>query len=214
MLVGEPGAVIVFDKLRHATALHEAGHAVAAYTVGSFFKASIRPAGHSLGRVIRISANEGRWITRESLISEMVIILAGRVAEEVERDKDASFQVGAGAADDLQKATIMARRMVTEWGFGSKIGSKVLHEPGGPQPTAQEGSMFPVSSQTLQYMDDDIAEIMSEAHKKSRELLSAYEPLFRAIARELEKRHDLSLLDVRELPEAELEAKPTSSETM
>ncbi len=114
------GAVLS-DSDRHAIAVHEAGHAIAAATLDGAKrpeKATIVPRGRALGVVLSPPKDDQKLVNRQQLMSDIVVCLAGRAAELVAFGEQG---ISTGAEDDLRKATNLASRMAALWSMGSSM---------------------------------------------------------------------------------------------
>ncbi len=111
---------VVTEKERKLTAYHEAGHAVATFyeqPETPVHQVSIIPRGRSGGMTISLPGDDNNYMTKNRMINEIVSLLGGRVAERLVLD-----DVSTGASSDLERATAIARAMVTKYGFSDKLG--------------------------------------------------------------------------------------------
>ena len=116
----ERKSMVISDHERKVTAYHEAGHAlVAKLTPGTdpVHKVTIIPRGMALGLTQQLPAEDKYMLTRDYLLKTIAVLLAGRAAEEIIYNERTT-----GAGNDLERATEMARKMVTEWGMSEKVG--------------------------------------------------------------------------------------------
>lgn len=164
---------LVNQREREIVAHHETGHAlVAALTPGAdpVQKITIIPRGlAALGYTMQAPTEDRFLLTRDELIAKIDVLLGGRAAEQL-----VFGQVSTGAANDLVKATDIARRMVGEFGMSEKFQNVVLH--------AQRNSMFPgdgagfgrpreYSESTQQYIDEQIADLIKQRYAHVKEVL-------------------------------------------
>jgi cell division protease FtsH len=151
------------EKERNLTAYHEAGHAIVGYLSPEHdpvYKVSIVPRGRALG-VTQFMPDQDRYSHSLTYLNSAIATLyGGRLAEEIQFGAEA---VTTGASSDIVRATELARRMVTEWGFGSL----------GPVNYAKTDYMgSSVFSETIQAtIDEEINKILSTAQNRARELL-------------------------------------------
>ncbi len=120
MMGTERRSMVINEKEKRTTAVHEAGHAlVARLTEGAdpVHKVTIIPRGSALGLTAQLPVDDRYNYSREHMEGMLAILMGGRVAEEVVLD-----QMTTGAGNDIERATSLARKMVTEWGMSDKIG--------------------------------------------------------------------------------------------
>ena len=156
---------------RKLTAYHETGHALtAAFTSGSdpVQKISIIPRGFALGYTMQLPVEDRYTITQSDLLGRIDILLGGRVAEEM-----MSGEYSTGAANDLTKATDIARKMITDYGMSERFRNVALTSRGGIPGNERQDPMFQreYSEATQQYVDNEIARIVEERYAKVKELL-------------------------------------------
>ena len=157
---------LVNKKEREIVAYHETGHAVtAAFTPGSdtVQKISIVPRGlAALGYTLQTPTEDRYLLTRDELISKIDVLLGGRAAEQL-----VFGMVSTGAANDLVKATDIARRMITEFGMSKKFENVVLQSPAGAGLLGDGVSLRQereYAETTQQYIDEEVARIMGERY--------------------------------------------------
>ena len=122
MMGAERRSMVMDEKDKRNTAYHEAGHALVALTVPEadpVHKATIIPRGRALGLVMQLPEQDKFSMNYVEMTSRLAIMMGGRVAEELKFGKD---QVTSGASSDIEQATKLARRMVTQWGFSDDLG--------------------------------------------------------------------------------------------
>jgi cell division protease FtsH len=122
MLGAERKSLVMREEERRLTAFHEAGHAVCAMMVKGndpLHKVTIVPRGRALGLAFTLPEDDRVSVTREQLEARLVMAYGGRVAEELMFGRD---RVTTGAASDIQQATSIARRYVSQWGLSDAIG--------------------------------------------------------------------------------------------
>jgi cell division protease FtsH len=155
-------------------AYHESGHALVQSLLPDadpVHKVSIIPRMHMGGATFSLPEKDRTVYTKKYLLSVIQVCFGGRVAEEI-----ACGDVSSGAQADIQQATDIARRMVTEWGMSEKLGFVAYNSDQG-----QPGFEFmqrEYSDQTAQVIDSEIQAIMQEAYKNVKQLLETHrEPL-------------------------------------
>ena len=131
LMGAERKSMAMDEREKMNTAYHEAGHAICSlFTEGSdpIHKATIIPRGRALGMVQQLPEKDRYSITRQQMMSRLVVAMGGRVAEEMKFGYDS---VTSGASGDIQMATNLARSMVTEWGMSDLLGPVLYAENSG-----------------------------------------------------------------------------------
>jgi cell division protease FtsH len=170
MMGAERRSMVMSDKEKTNTAYHEAGHAIIGRLVPEHdpvHKVTIIPRGRALG-VTQYLPEEDRYsMNRTQLFSQLCSLFGGRIAEELIGGFDG---VTTGASNDIERATQMARNMVTKWGLNEKMGPILYGEddsqaPGGGNTHYSEG--------TSREIDQEVKLILNEAYARAMELLQA-----------------------------------------
>jgi cell division protease FtsH len=169
---------------KETVAYHEAGHALVAERrphADRVAKISIIPRGVAALGYTQQQPTEDRYLLKKAeLLDRLDVLLGGRVAEEV-----VFGDVSTGAQDDLQRATDLARHMVTRFGMSERLGLATLAEP----PTAPflrvTGNLGPreYSERTAQVIDEEIGKLLEEAHTRVRATLTQQRDLLESLAR-------------------------------
>ncbi|MDR0447602.1 MAG: ATP-dependent zinc metalloprotease FtsH [Treponema sp.] len=180
---------------RKLTAYHEAGHALtAAFTPGAdpVQKISIIPRGFALGYTMQLPLEDRYTVTQSDLLGKINILLGGRIAEEM-----ISGEYSTGAANDLVKATDIARKIITDYGMSKRFRHVALTSRGGMPGSERHDPIFQreYSEATQQYIDDEIAHIVEEQYELVTGLLLQKKELLEKVA--------LSLLEKESLDEKE-----------
>jgi cell division protease FtsH len=176
---------IISPEERRIVAYHETGHAmIAAFTPGSdpVQKISIVPRGFgALGYTLQMPIEDRYLMTEEELLGKIDVLMGGRAAEELVFGK-----ISTGAANDLTKATDIARRMITDYGMSGRFRNIALTQRGagmmgGHQP---QEPMFhrEYSEATQQYIDEEIARMVEQRYSAAKETLEKNRPLLDKIA--------------------------------
>jgi len=151
-------------------AYHEAGHAIVAIGIPEVdrpHKVSIVPRGRMLGVTWTLPEKENYHMQRRRVVGELAVMFGGRVAEEV-----FCGDISAGAANDIQRATQLARAMISEWGMSDKIGPINYAERQGSDFLGTEllrGRDH--SEQTAREIDEEIKRLLTEAHTRARAIV-------------------------------------------
>jgi cell division protease FtsH len=177
---------ILKPEERKLTAYHEAGHAlVAAITPNAdpVQKISIIPRGFALGYTLQMPVEDRYTVTQSDLLGKIDILLGGRIAEEM-----ISGEFSTGAANDLTKATDIARKMITDYGMSERFRHVALTSRGvGMGGTERQEPMFQreYAESTQQYVDEEIAKIINGRYNAVRETLIQKRDTLNAVAEKL-----------------------------
>ncbi len=205
MLGVERRSLVLTEADRKLTAYHEAGHAVVALkTPGSdpVHKVTIIPRGRALGLTASLPEVDRHNYSKDWLIGSLAMFYGGRVAEELVFGPE---KVTTGAGNDIERATALARRMVTQFGMSDRIGAISIGDREQEVFLGREfGSRREVSEQTAQLVDAEVKRLLDEAVTQARTLLTEHRDLLERITaalldRETIDREDLELL-VRDEP--------------
>jgi cell division protease FtsH len=205
MLGVERRSLVLTEAERKLTAYHEAGHAIVAIKIpGSdpIHKVTIVPRGRALGLTASLPEVDRHNYSKDWLIGSLAMFFGGRVAEELIFGAD---KVTTGAGNDIERATALARRMVTQFGMSERIGPLAV---GDKEQEIFLGREFAqrreISERTAQMVDDEVKRLVDEAYARATEILAQNRELLDRIAdalleRETIDREDLDRL-VKNLP--------------
>jgi cell division protease FtsH len=196
MLGAERKSLVMKDEERRLTAFHEGGHAVCAIKVKGndpLHKVTIVPRGRALGLAFTLPEDDRVSVTREQLEARLVMAFGGRAAEELVFGRD---RVTTGAASDIQQATGIARRYVSQWGLSDAIGPVLVGDVEQEVFLGQQlTSRRQVSERTAQQVDDEVSRVIQEAYSRAKDVLIANRPLLESIAANLLERETLTRED-------------------
>jgi cell division protease FtsH len=197
MLGAERKSMVMKEEERRLTAYHEAGHAVCAIKVPGndpLHKVTIVPRGRALGLAFTLPEDDRVSITRQQIEANLVMTFGGRTAEELVFGHD---RVTTGASSDIQKATELARRYVTQWGLSDVIGPIQVGD--------NEQELFlgrelqhrrSVSEQTAQLVDAEVKRVINNAYERAKATLQEHMDLLKAVAQALLDRETLTREDI------------------
>jgi len=180
----ERRSMVMPEEERRNTAYHESGHAIVARLLPKtdpVHKVTIIPRGRALGVTMQLPETDRYSQDRDRLLNMIAVLFGGRVAEELFMK-----QMTTGAANDFERATEIARRMVTHWGMSDELGTMVYGE--------NEGEVFlgrsitthkSVSESTLQKVDGEIRRIIDTQYRLARQLLEENRDKVEAMAKAL-----------------------------
>ncbi len=172
MMGAERRSMIMPEEERRNTAYHESGHAVVAKLLPKtdpVHKVTIIPRGRALGLTMQLPAEDRYSMDKNRILDTIAVLFGGRIAEEIFMN-----QMTTGASNDFERATGMARSMVTQWGMSEALGPMVYGE--------NEGEVFlgrsvtthkNVSEATMQKVDEEIRRIIDQQYKLARGLIEA-----------------------------------------
>ncbi len=197
MMGAERKSVVMSDKQRETTAYHESGHAVVARLLPGtdpVHKVTIIPRGRALGLTMQLPMEDRFNYERQEILSNISILMGGRIAEEVFLN-----QMTTGAGNDIERATDLARRMVTQWGM-STIGPMVIGEKEEEVFLGREITKHSnVSEQTAQTVDGEVRSIIQERYAIARKLIEENRDKVEAMARALLKYETLDAGQVNDI---------------
>jgi cell division protease FtsH len=211
MLGTERRSMVLTEKERRLTAYHEAGHAVIGLRVPGMdplHKVTIVPRGRALGITASLPEEDRHSYTKEWLEGQLTMLYGGRVAEEMIFGPE---RITTGAGNDIERATAIARRMVTRFGMSDKVGLMAVGEGEHEVFLGRELSQRrDVSEHTSQLVDQEIKRFLDEAHTRARSLIEVNQDLLERIAqalldRETVDREEIALIaEGKELPPLEV----------
>ncbi|MSQ19148.1 MAG: ATP-dependent metallopeptidase FtsH/Yme1/Tma family protein [Betaproteobacteria bacterium] len=184
MMGAERRSLVMSIEERRNTAFHESGHAIVAKVLPKtdpVHKVTIIPRGRALGVTMQLPEEDRYSYDREFLLNRIAVLFGGRVAEEL-----FMHQMTTGATNDFERATQMARDMVTRYGMSDELGPMVYGE--------NEGEVFlgrsitthkNVSEATMQKVDSEIRRIIDEQYKLARRILEENRDKVEAMAKAL-----------------------------
>jgi cell division protease FtsH len=206
---------VMNPKEKETVAYHEAGHALVAECrprADRVSKISIIPRGiGALGYTQQLPTEDRYLLKRSELLDRLDVLLGGRVAEELVFD-----DISTGAQDDLQRATDMARHMVTQYGMSERLGQVTFDVPRDPtylalsEPARRDG----YSEETARAIDQEIARLVKEAHERVRVTLTEKRALLDVLARHLLEHEviDRATLDELLKPPQAAPARPAAAQ--
>ena len=207
MMGAERRSMAMSEEEKRNTAYHEAGHALVGITVPSahpVHKATIIPRGRALGMVMQLPERDQISMSYEQMTSQLAIMMAGRVAEELTFGKK---NVTSGAQSDIEQATRLARAMVTQWGYSEKLG-KVAYGENQQEvflghSVAQSKN---VSEETAQIIDEEVRRLIDDGWKEAKRILTKRKKDLETLAQGLLEYETLTGKEIDDL----LDGKPPS----
>jgi cell division protease FtsH len=183
------------DHEKKITAFHEAGHALVAWALphsAPVHKVTILPRGRSLGHTLVLPTEDKYTQTRAEMIDTLAYALGGRAAEEL-----VFHEPTTGAGNDIEKATGLARAMITEYGMSSKLGAvKYGQTNGEPFLGRTMGHERDYSEKVAAEIDGEVRALIELAHDEAWEILVEYRDILDAIVEELFEKETISQADM------------------
>ncbi|MBT4435802.1 ATP-dependent metallopeptidase FtsH/Yme1/Tma family protein [bacterium] len=208
----ERKSLVISDHERKVTAYHEAGHAlVAKLTPGTdpVHKVTIIPRGMALGLTQQLPSEDRYMLTRDYLLKTIAVLLSGRAAEEIIYDERTT-----GAGNDLDRATEMARKMVTEWGMSEKVGPIRLAQKEGAVFLGKDmSSRTDYSEATSLEVDSEIKEIIVNQYNYAITLLKKHEQALHNLANLLLENETVNADELEKLLSPTQPEEPNSGST-
>ena len=193
MMGSERKSMVMTEDEKKLTAYHEGGHALVSLhcdALDPIHKATIIPRGRALGMVMSLPERDQYSLSREKMHDQLAMAMGGRVAEELIFGYD---KVTSGASGDIQAATDLARKMVTQWGMSEKLGPL--------QYSANEQEVFlghsvaqqkNISDETAKLIDEEVRRFVDEANDRAKKILTDYDDQLETIAQALLEYETLS----------------------
>ncbi len=174
MMGAERKSMVMSDKERRNTAYHEAGHCIVGYLVPEHdpsYKVSIIPRGRALGITMFLPEEDRYSMSKRSIHSQICSLFGGRIAEELTLGPDG---ITTGASNDIERATKMARAMVTKWGLSEELGPLMYDEEDNEVFLGLSAgtSRSQVSEETAKKIDEEVRAIIDDCYSTARRLVN------------------------------------------
>ena len=172
MMGAERKSMVISEEERKLTAYHEAGHAIVGLSVQDHdpvYKVTIIPRGIALGLTMFLPEQDRYSFSKRRLVSQITSLFGGRAAEELIFGKDS---VTTGASNDIEKATDIARKMVTKWGLSDKLGPLTYIEDEGEVFLGRSVTQHKqVSDITVKTIDEEVRRIIDQSYQDAADIL-------------------------------------------
>ncbi len=198
------------EKEKRMTAYHEAGHAVASYYLESqdpVHEISIIPRGMAGGYTLYIPTEDKTYRYKGEMLDELVSLLGGRVAEQIVRG-----DVSTGASNDIERATDIARKMVTKYGMSDSLGPVSYDSNGEVFLGKDYGHSKNYSESTAMAIDQEIKRIITDAYKRTEEILTKHRDKLDILAEYLVKHEKIDGEKFRQIMEGTFVEEPEVTE--
>jgi len=184
MMGAERRTMIMPEEERRNTAYHESGHAVVAKLLPKcdpVHKVTIIPRGRALGLTMQLPSEDRYSMDKNRILDTLAVLFGGRIAEEIFMN-----QMTTGASNDFERATDMARKMVTQWGMSDALGPMVYGENDGEVFLGRSVTTHKnVSEATMQKVDEEIRRIIDQQYALARSLIEANRDKIEAMTKAL-----------------------------
>ena len=187
MMGAERKSMVMSEKEKRNTAFHEAGHAIVGRAVpdhDKLYKITIVPRGRALGLTQFLPEEDRYSMSRTTLKSQIMTLFGGRIAEEMVNGPDG---VTTGASNDIERASQLARNMVTKWGLSERMGPLLYDEEdrevflgmsAGSQPKS-------ISAETAREIDEEVRKIIDDCYAAAKAILTEHEDKLHKMAEAL-----------------------------
>jgi cell division protease FtsH len=178
MMGTERRSMVMPEEERRNTAYHESGHAVVAKLLPKtdpVHKVTIIPRGRALGLTMQLPSEDRYSMDKNRILDTLAVLFGGRIAEELFMN-----QMTTGASNDFERATAMARRMVTQWGMSEALGTMVYSED--ESDSSRPNFTRSISEATMQKVDAEIRRIIDQQYNLARHLIETNRDKIEAMA--------------------------------
>ena len=210
MMGAERRSMVMSDSEKELTAYHEAGHAIVGLTVPDHdpvYKVSIIPRGRALGVTMFLPEEDRYSFSRRRLESQIASLFGGRIAEELIFGADA---VTTGASNDIERATGLARNMVTKWGLSERLGPLAYSEDDGEIFLGRSVTQHKqVSDVTAHAIDEEIRSIIDNNYRRAQQILEDGQERLHKMAQALIKYETIDEAQIRDIMEDREPRPPT-----
>jgi cell division protease FtsH len=188
MMGAERRSMVMTDAEKRMTAYHEAGHAIVGVTVPEHdpvYKVTIIPRGRALGVTQFLPEQDRYSMSKRRIESAIATLFGGRIAEEIVFGVDA---VTTGASNDIERATDLARNMVTKWGLSDRLGPLTYSDESGEVFLGRSVTQTKqVSDETAHAIDQEVRRVIESNYQRAREILTTNLDKLHAMAEALVK---------------------------
>ncbi|MCE2436882.1 MAG: ATP-dependent zinc metalloprotease FtsH [Pseudomonadales bacterium] len=187
MMGAERKSMVMSESEKRNTAFHEAGHAIVGFLVPDhdrLYKITVVPRGRSLGVTMFLPEEDTYSMSKRAIHSKICTMFGGRIAEEMINGPEG---VTTGASNDIEKATMMARNMVTKWGLSERMGPITYEEDDGEVFLGLSAATRTrsVSAATAREIEEEIRKIIEDCYETARKILKENEDKLHVMAKAL-----------------------------
>jgi len=186
---------VMSDDEKNITAYHEGGHALVGFALPKsdpVHKVTIIPRGRAGGYTKSLPIEDRYYMRRSELVDQLAMMLGGRTAEEI-----VFGDPSTGASDDIEKATMVARKMVMEYGMSDRLGPMAYGKPDAEVFLGRDyNRQQDYSDEVASMIDDEVRALITQAHEEAREILTVHRD---ALDRLVEQLLDVETVDGKAL---------------
>jgi cell division protease FtsH len=202
MMGTERRSMVMTDEEKRLTAYHESGHAIVGLTVPDHdpvYKVSIIPRGRALGITMFLPEQDRYSFSKRRLNSQISSLFGGRIAEEMVFGADA---VTTGASNDIERATEIARNMVTKWGLSDQLGPLTYSEDEGEVFLGRSVTQHKqVSDETAHAIDQEIRNVIDTNYQRAMQILTEHRDVLDLMAKALMKYETIDESQLKDIME-------------
>lgn len=202
MMGAERRSMVMSEKEKLNTAYHEAGHAIVGYLMPDHdpvHKVTIIPRGRALGVTMYLPEEDKYSISKEKLESNISSLFGGRIAEEMTLGPDG---ITTGASNDIERATDIARNMVTKWGLSEKLGPLTYSEDDGEVFLGRSVTQHKqVSDVTVHTIDEEVRSIIDRNYQRAERILKEHREKLDVMAKALMKYETIDDVQIKDIME-------------
>ena len=200
MMGAERRSMVMSEKEKLNTAYHEAGHAIVGVNLPEHdpvYKVTIIPRGRALGVTFFLPEEDRYSYSKQRLESSIASLFGGRIAEELAFGPAA---VTTGASNDIERATMLARNMVTKWGLSDKLGPLTYSEESGEVFLGRQVTQHKqVSDETAHVIDVEVRRVIDTAYRKAQNILETNRDKLDAMAQTLIKYETIDEQQIKDI---------------
>jgi cell division protease FtsH len=202
MLGAERKSMVLSEAERTLTAYHEAGHAVIALRIPGLdplHKVTIVPRGRALGVTASLPEEDRHTYPKDYMVAQLAMLYGGRAAEELQFGAE---KITTGAGNDIERATQLSRRMVTQYGMSERVGPMAVGDAEHEVFLGREISQRRrISGSTAEMVDGEVKRLLDEAYEKAVATLRQHGELLETLAQALLERETLDAEEIQILEE-------------
>jgi cell division protease FtsH len=202
MMGTERRSMVMSEREKLNTAYHEAGHAIVGYCVPDHdpvYKVTIIPRGRALGVTMYLPEEDKYSTSKQQLESSISTLFGGRLAEEMINGPE---RVTTGASNDIERATEIARNMVTKWGLSERLGPLTYSEDDGEVFLGRSVTQHKqVSDVTVHTIDEEVRKIIDRNYERAKAILEEHKKKLHVMAKALMKYETITDVQVKDIME-------------
>ena len=202
MMGTERRSMVMSEEEKLNTAYHESGHAIVGYLVPEHdpvYKVTIIPRGRALGVTMYLPEEDRYSMSKQRLESTISSLFGGRIAEEMINGKSG---VTTGASNDIERATEIARNMVTKWGLSDRLGPLTYSEDDGEIFLGRSVTQHKqVSDETAHTIDEEVRNIIDANYKRAKKVLDDNVDILHTMAKALMKYETIDATQIKDIME-------------